>query len=75
MPLPWANLLLTGIFLLPHLLVLRVMPELVDPAAGLRRRADRGVDPDPIRFDRRPWLIHAVMNIGTCLMVAVRTAV
>lgn len=71
----WANLAQAAIFLIPHLFVLRIMPELwgmlpVIFAASLfvgwvRIRSGSIVG---------PWLVHASVNIATCLNVAVRTA-
>jgi membrane protease YdiL (CAAX protease family) len=76
LPLRWANLAQAVIFLLPHLLVLRVMPEL----SGIL----------PVVFGAAlvlgwvriksgsilgPWLIHAAANITICLSVAVRSSV
>jgi membrane protease YdiL (CAAX protease family) len=69
-----ANLIQALIFLLPHLLVLRVMPELwlLIPlifAAALflgwvRIRSDSILG---------PWLVHASANVAICLSVAVRS--
>jgi membrane protease YdiL (CAAX protease family) len=70
----WANLLQALIFLAPHLLVLRVMPELlwIIPlvfagalfAGWLRIRSGSILG---------PWLIHAAANVAMCLSVAART--
>lgn len=75
MPLLWANLVQALIFLAPHLLVLLTAPELwgVLPIVfigalikgWLRIRSGSIVG---------PWLIHAAMNVITCLSVALRTA-
>jgi membrane protease YdiL (CAAX protease family) len=71
----WANLGQALIFLLPHLLVLRIMPEMwgILPVifAGslflgwVRIRSGSIVG---------PLLIHASANVAICLSVAVRTA-
>ena len=70
----WANLLQALIFLAPHLLILRVMPEmwLIIPlvfggalfAGWLRIRSGSIMG---------PWLIHATANVAMCLSVAART--
>jgi membrane protease YdiL (CAAX protease family) len=70
----WANLLQALIFLAPHLLVLRIMPEMwwVIPlvfggalfAGWLRIRSGSIIG---------PWLIHASANVSMCLSVAART--
>jgi membrane protease YdiL (CAAX protease family) len=70
----WANLLQSLIFLAPHLLVLRIMPEMwwVLPiifaaalfAGWLRIQSDSIIG---------PWLIHASANVTVCLSVAART--
>jgi membrane protease YdiL (CAAX protease family) len=70
----WANLLQALIFLAPHLLVLRIMPEMwwILPIvfAGavfvgwLRIRSGSIIG---------PWLIHASANVTMCLSVAART--
>lgn len=75
LPLWWANLAQALIFLMPHLLVLRIMPEMwgVLPivflgallAGWLRIKSGSIVG---------PWLIHASANVATCLSVAFRTA-
>jgi membrane protease YdiL (CAAX protease family) len=71
----WANSLQALIFLAPHLLVLRIMPEMgwVLPiifagavfAGWLRIRSGSIIG---------PWLIHATANVAVCLSVAARTA-
>ena len=75
LPLVWANLIQALIFLLPHLLVLTVMPEMwgLLPIvfgtalflgwARIRSESILG-----------PWLVHAAANVATCLSVAARTA-
>lgn len=73
--LAWANLWQAAVFLLPHLLILRVRPELwwmlpviftVSLLLGwLRIRSGSMFG---------PWLIHASVNVTTCLYVAVKTA-
>lgn len=74
LPDAWANLVQAVIFLAPHLLVLRVMPEMwwvMGPifagalfAGWLRVRSGSIVG---------PWLIHATANVTMCLSVAART--
>jgi len=74
--LPWANLVQSVIFLLPHLLILFVMPETwwILPvvfagalfAGWLRIRSGSILG---------PWLIHATANVVMCLSVAARSAV
>jgi membrane protease YdiL (CAAX protease family) len=75
LPLAWANLLQAAIFLLPHLLLLRTMPELwwLLPVIFVGALVKGWIR---IRSGSMlgPWLIHATMNVATCLMVAVRTA-
>jgi len=75
LPLLWANLIQALVFLLPHLLVLTVMPEMwgLLPVvfvtalflgwARIRSESILG-----------PWLVHAAANVATCLSVAARTA-
>jgi membrane protease YdiL (CAAX protease family) len=74
LPLLWANLVQALIFLVPHLLVLRVMPELwgilpvVFGAAlvlGWVRIKSGSI--------LGPWLIHAAANVTICLSVAIRS--
>lgn len=74
LPLAGANLLQAAIFLLPHLLILRVVPEawpvLILIFAGslflgwLRIRSGSILG---------PWLVHAVANVTVCLSVAARS--
>jgi membrane protease YdiL (CAAX protease family) len=74
MPGARANLVQAVIFLAPHLLVLRVMPEMwwTMPlvlagalfAGWLRLRSGSIMG---------PWLLHATANVTTCLSVAART--
>jgi len=74
LPILWANLLQALIFLLPHMLLLWIMPELWGLlllifgfalfAGWLRIRSGSILG---------PWLIHAVVNVTTCLSVAIRT--
>ncbi len=74
LPLRWANLLQALIFLAPHLLVLKFMPEawVVLPlvfagglvAGWIRIRSGSILG---------PWLIHATANVVTCLSVVART--
>jgi membrane protease YdiL (CAAX protease family) len=74
-PLRWANLLQALIFLLPHLLVLRVMPEMwgVLPVifAGVLFLGWVRIESGSIIG---PWLIHASVNVAICLSVAARTS-
>lgn len=75
LPLAWANVAQAVIFLLPHLFMLLVMPEMwgILPvvfmgallAGWLRIRSGSIVG---------PWLIHAAANVAMCLNVAWRTA-
>ena len=75
LPLLWANLGQAVIFFVPHLVVLKVMPELwgILPVifAGallwgwVRIRSGSVVG---------PWLMHASANVAMCLSVAIRTA-
>jgi membrane protease YdiL (CAAX protease family) len=70
-----ANLLQALIFLAPHLLVMLVMPELwpILPvifvtslfAGWVRIRSGSFLG---------PWILHAAVNVHTCLSVAARTA-
>jgi membrane protease YdiL (CAAX protease family) len=75
LPLLWANLVQALIFLIPHLLVLTVMPEMW------------GILPIIFAFSLfcgwvriksgsilGPWLLHASGNVAMCLSVAIRTA-
>jgi membrane protease YdiL (CAAX protease family) len=74
LPAAWANLVQALVFLAPHLLVLRVMPEMwwVLPivfagalfAGWVRIRSGSILG---------PWLIHASANVTMCLSVAART--
>ena len=75
LPVPWANLAQAVIFLLPHLLVLRVMPEMwwVLPLVlagalfgGWVRLKSGSI--------HGPWLMHAAANVTISLSVAARTA-
>ena len=75
LPIGWANLAQALVFFLPHLLVLRVMPEMwgILPIifAGslllgwIRIRSGSILG---------PWLVHASANVAMCLGVAIRTA-
>jgi membrane protease YdiL (CAAX protease family) len=71
----WANLVQALIFLVPHLLVLRVMPEMwrvlplvfaVGLFAGWLRFRSGSI--------AGPWLVHAAANVTMCLSVAARTS-
>jgi membrane protease YdiL (CAAX protease family) len=75
LPLLWANLIQALVFLLPHLLVLTVMPEMwgLLPVVfvtalflGWARFRSESI--------LGPWLVHAAANVATCLSVAARTA-
>ncbi|MGA2475263.1 MAG: CPBP family intramembrane glutamic endopeptidase [Terriglobia bacterium] len=71
----WANPLQALIFLIPHLLVLKVMPEMwsILPVifvialfvgwVRIKSGSIIGV-----------WVIHASVNVAICLSVAIRTA-
>lgn len=74
LPSAWANGLQALIFLLPHLLVITIMPEmwgllpLIFASAlflGWVRIQSGSI--------LGPWLIHAAANVAMCLIVAVRT--
>jgi membrane protease YdiL (CAAX protease family) len=75
MPGGWANFIQALIFLLPHLLLLIVMPEMwmILPvvlvgslfAGWVRIRSDSMVG---------PWIIHAAANVTMALSVAIRSA-
>lgn len=71
----WANLGQALIFLVPHLLVLRIMPEMwgILPVIftgslflGWVRIKSGSIS--------GPWLIHATANVAICLSIAIRTA-
>ena len=75
LPLAWANLLQALIFMLPHLLLLKTMPQMwmllplvfvLALVMGWIRVKSSSI--------LGPWLVHATLNITMCLMVAVRTA-
>jgi len=75
LPALWANVAQAAVFLAPHLLLLRVMPEmawilpLVFVGAlflGWARIASGSI--------LGPWLIHAALNVTTALSIAVRSA-
>lgn len=74
LPLAWANLLQALIFMLPHLFILKTMPELwmLLPLIFLLALVMGWVR---IRSGSiiGSWLVHAVLNVTMCLMVAVRT--
>lgn len=73
--LPWANVLQALIFLLPHFLVLSVMPEmwglLLLVFAGALFVGWARIKSGSILG---PWLAHAAVNVTMCLSVAARTA-
>jgi membrane protease YdiL (CAAX protease family) len=71
----WANTVQALIFLAPHLLILRVMPEMW---AMLPVVFVGGLFLGWVRIQSSSilgsWLIHASLNVTMCLSVAVRTA-
>lgn len=75
LPILWANLVQATIFLLPHLLLLLIMPEIwpilfLIFAGGLLTGWLR-IQSGSILG---PWLIHATANVAMCLNVAIQTA-
>lgn len=70
----WANILQALIFLAPHLLVLRVMPEMW-PILPLIFGVALFVGWARIRSGSilGPWLAHAALNVTMCLSVAIRS--
>jgi membrane protease YdiL (CAAX protease family) len=70
----WADVVQTLVFLIPHFLVLRVMPEMaiVLPFIGAG-----GLFVGWVRIKSGsivgPWLIHGALNVAICLDVAFRT--
>jgi membrane protease YdiL (CAAX protease family) len=71
----WANIIQAAIFLLPHLLVLKVMPEMrnilpvifvIALFVGWVRIKSGSIIGG--------WMIHASVNVAICLSVAIRTA-
>src|SRR6516164_10551410 len=75
LPFLWANLGQALIFLIPHLLVLRVMPEMwsILPVlfAGALLWGWVRIKSGSIIGS---WLMHATGNVAICLSVAIRTA-
>jgi membrane protease YdiL (CAAX protease family) len=75
LPLLWANLGQALVFLIPHLLVLRVMPEMwgILPVifAGSLLLGWVRIKSGSIIGS---WLMHASGNMAMCLSVAIRTA-
>ena len=75
LPLAWANVWQALIFLLPHLFILLIMPEVwgILPVVfgsalflgWIRIRSGSIIG---------PWLVHAAANVTICLYVAVRSA-
>ena len=75
LPMLWANLGQALLFFIPHLFVLRVMPEMwgILPVifvgalflGWVRIRSGSILG---------PWLVHAMVNVAMCLSVAIRTA-
>jgi membrane protease YdiL (CAAX protease family) len=76
LPLVWANLLQALIFLLPHFLILLVMPQMwgILPVVFVGALASGW-----IRIKSGsiigPWLMHASVNVTMALSIAIRTAV
>jgi membrane protease YdiL (CAAX protease family) len=75
LPVSWADVAQSALFLVPHLLLLRVMPELwvllpIIFAAALLVGWLRIKSGSIIG----PWLIHGSLNVTICLSVAARTA-
>jgi membrane protease YdiL (CAAX protease family) len=75
LPLLWANLGQALVFVIPHLLVLKVMPEMwgILPVIfvgsllwGWVRIKSGSIT--------GPWLMHASANVAMCLSVAIRTS-
>ena len=70
----WANLTQALIFLLPHLLVLSIMPEMgwIIPVilAGALFAGWARIESGSILG---PWLIHGSVNVTMCLSAAART--
>jgi membrane protease YdiL (CAAX protease family) len=75
LPMVWADISQAAIFLIPHLLILRFMPEMWTMlpvifvgalAVGWIRAKSGSI--------LGPWLIHATLNVTICLSVAVRSA-
>jgi len=75
LPLVWANILQALIFLLPHLLAIRIMPELwgILPVIFVSALFTGWVRIKSGSIGGG-WLIHASANIAICLSVAIRTA-
>lgn len=73
-PFMWANLGQALIFLLPHLLILRIMPEMW-PILPIVFAAALVVGWVRIRSGSMigPWVVHASVNVAICLSVAVRS--
>src|SRR5262245_25120258 len=74
LPLAWANLLQALIFLVPHLLILIIMPEMwwampIDFGGALFAGWVR-IKSESILG---PWMLHAAVNAATCLTVAMHT--
>lgn len=74
LPLVWANLAQALIFLLPHLLLLFVMPEawpvLLVVVAGALFAGWVRIESGSIAG---PWLLHAAANVTMALSVSIRT--
>lgn len=75
LPILWANLAQALIFLVPHLFVLRMMPEMWEILplvfAGALFTGWVRIKSGSILG---PWLAHASANVTICLSVAIRTA-
>jgi membrane protease YdiL (CAAX protease family) len=71
----WANVVQALIFLIPHLLVLRIMPEMLGILPVIFASA---LFVGWVRIKSGSiiggWVIHASSNIAICLSVAIRTA-
>jgi len=75
LPILWANVSQALIFLLPHLLILRVAPELW-PVLPLVFAGALSLGWIRIKSGSivGPWLMHASGNVTMALMVAIRTS-
>jgi membrane protease YdiL (CAAX protease family) len=75
LPMVWANVLQGAIFLLPHLMILRLMPDMwgmllvifvLALIAGWFRIKSGSI--------LAGWIIHTSVNVTMCLSVAIRTS-
>jgi membrane protease YdiL (CAAX protease family) len=75
LPLLWANMIQSIIFLLPHLLLLLIVPELwwllIVVLVGAMVKGWLRIKSDSILG---PWMMHATANVSMALSVAVRAA-